>query len=66
MKLKHLFMLALTAFLISSLNAQKENTEIRKNNELKILNETSTMPLDFDHADNLLLFPHGRKAGRFR
>jgi len=52
MKLKNLLVMAMTVLLISSLYAQKENSELQMTNELKILNETSTMPFDFDYTEN--------------
>ena len=53
MKAKILLVLALTAFLFSSLYAQKENPEIRMINEPSILNEHYTLPLKLiDRAKN--------------
>ncbi len=49
MKLKILLALILTAFLFPSLYAQEENPEMHIFSGLKILDEPSTMPFEFDY-----------------
>jgi len=52
MKLKNLLVLALIAFLFSSLYAQEENPEMHIFSGLKILDEPSRRPLDSDYIGN--------------